>query len=527
MHEIEIILGLLVVVAALAVVAQRLAIPYPILLVLGGLVLGFIPSLPKVELEPELVFLLFLPPLLTSAAWYTSWRDFRFNLRPILLLAIGLVLATTSAVALVAHTVISGFTWPTAFVLGAIVSPPDAVAAAAITQRLNVPRRVVTVLEGESLINDATGLVAYRFAVAAVVTGMFSIWEVSLQFFVIAIGGVLVGLAMGWLVVWVHRHLEDSLVEITTTILMSFITYLLAENLGVSGVLAVVAVGIYHRRYSPEVLSPTTRLQTIAVWEIIVFLLNGLIFILIGLQLPTILEEISEYSTSTLVWYAVLISAVVIGVRLLWVFPATYIPRMLSRRLRERDPYPSWQPILLIGWTGMRGVVSLAAALALPLVTSNGTPFPRRDLILFLTFCVILVTLVLQGLTLPMLIRWLKIVDDFSIQREEMEGRLRAAEAAMVRLDELTAPDNLLAAPEMVEWLRTQYRDRIRRISACCVAMDRGSFNQLAAFRDLQREVIAVERRTAIRLRNQGVINDEVLHRIEHDLDLEEARLGG
>ena len=356
---------------------------------------------------------------------------------------------------------------------------------------------------------------------------MFSIWEVSLQFFVIAIGGVLVGLAMGWLVVWVHRHLEDSLVEITTTILMSFVTYLLAENLGVSGVLAVVAIGIYHRRYSPEVLSPTTRLQTIAVWEIIVFLLNGLIFILIGLQLPTILEEISEYSTSTLVWYAVLISAVVIGVRLLWVFPAAYIPRMLSRRVRERDPYPSWQPILLIGWTGMRGVVSLAAALALPLVTSNGTPFPRRDLILFLTFCVILVTLVLQGLTLPMLIRWLKIVDDVSIQREEMEGRLRAAEAAMVRLDELTAPDNLLAAPEMVEWLRTQYRDRIRRISACCVAMDRGSFNQLAAFRNLQREVIAAERKTAIRLRNQGVINDEVLHRIEHDLDLEEARLGG
>lgn len=527
MHEIEIILGLLVVVAALAVVAQRLAIPYPILLVLGGLVLGFIPGLPKVELEPEIVFLLFLPPLLTSAAWYTSWRDFRFNLRPILLLAFGLVLATTSAVALVAHTAIGGFTWYTAFVLGAIVSPPDAVAAAAITQRLNVPRRVVTILEGESLINDATGLVAYRFAVAAVVTGTFSIWEVSLQFFVMAIGGVLVGLAMGWLVVWVHRHLEDSLVEITTTILMSFVTYLLAEHLNVSGVLAVVAIGIYHRRHSPEVLSPTTRIQTIAVWEVIVFILNGLIFILIGLQLPTILEEISEYSTATLVWYAVIISAVVIGVRLLWVFPATYIPRMLSRRLRERDPSPSWQPILLIGWTGMRGVVSLAAALALPLVTNNGTPFPQRDLILFLTFCVILVTLVLQGLTLPILIRWLKIVDNVNIQREEMEGRLRSAEAAMVRLDELTTPDNSLAAPEMVEWLRTQYRHRIHRISACCVAMDRGSFDRLAAFRHLQHEVIAAERKTAIRLRNQGVINDDVLHRIEHDLDLEEARLGG
>ena len=527
MHDIEIILGLLSVVAVLAVVAEKIGVSYPILLVLGGLVLGFVPGLPKVELDPELVFVLFLPPLLTAAAWYTSWRDFHFNLRPILLLAIGLVIVTTSAVAVVAHAAIGGLTWSTGFVLGAIVSPPDAVAASAITQRLNIPRRVVTVLEGESLINDATGLVAYRFAVAAVVTGMFSIWEVGLRFFVIAIGGVLVGLAMGWLIVWVHRHLENSLVEITTTILMAFVTYLLAEKLGVSGVLAVVTNGLYQRRHSSEVLSPTTRIQAIAVWDIIVFLLNGLIFILIGLQLPSILEEISEYSPATLLWYAVLISAVVISVRLLWVFPAAYIPRLLSRRLRERDPNPPWQTLLLIGWTGMRGVVSLAAALALPLVTNNGTPFPQRDLILFLTFCVILVTLVLQGLTLPPLTRWLKIVKDVGIEREEMEGRLRAAEAAMARIEELTAQDSVLAEAEMVQWLRTQYRERIRRISSCCVDMDEGSYEQLAAFRHLQHEVLAVERRTAIRLRNQGVINDEVLHRIEHDLDLESARIGG
>jgi CPA1 family monovalent cation:H+ antiporter len=526
-HEIEIILGLLVVVAVLAVVAQRLGIPYPILLVIGGLVLGFVPGLPHVELEPEIVFALFLPPILTSAAWYTSWRDFRFNLRPILLLAIGLVLVTTFAVALAAHAAIAGLTWSTGFVLGAIVSPPDAVAATAITQRLNVPRRVVTVLEGESLINDATGLVAYRFAVAAVVTGLFSFWEASLRFFLIGIGGVLVGLAIGWLVVWIHRQIDDSLVEITTSILMSFVSYLLAERLGVSGVLAAVTIGIYHRHYSPEVLSPTTRIQTVAVWDIIVFLLNGLIFILIGLQLPTILNEISEYSAATLVWYGVLISVVVIGVRLLWVFPAAYIPRMLSRRLRERDPYPNWRILLLIGWTGMRGIVSLAAALALPLVTANGNPFPQRGLILFLTFCVILFTLVLQGLTLPLLIRKLDIVDDTEIEREEMEGRLRAAEAGMDRLDEIAAQNNVLAEAEMVQWLRTQYNDRIRRISACCVAMDKGSFDQLAAFRYLQHEVITAERRTAIRLRNQGTINDEVLHRIERDLDLEETRLGG
>jgi CPA1 family monovalent cation:H+ antiporter len=526
MNEIEVILGLLLVVAALAVVAQRLAVPYPILLVIGGLVLGFVPGLPKVELDPEFVFVLFLPPLLSSAAWYTSWRDFRANLRPILLLAIGLVLVTTTAVAGVAHIAIDGFTWAVGFVLGAIVSPPDAVAATAITQRLSVPRRIITILEGESLVNDATGLVAYRFAVAAVVTGMFSFWDASLRFFVMGIGGVLIGLATGWLIVWIHKVMDDSLVEITSTILMGFVAYLLAEHLGVSGVLAVVANGIYHRWHSSEVLTPTTRIQTIAVWDIIVFLLNGLIFILIGLQLPSILNEISEYSTATLVWYAVLVSAVVIGVRLLWIFPATYIPRMVNRKLRETDPTPPWQTLLILGWTGMRGVVSLATALALPLTTNNGTPFPERNLIIFLTFCVILVTLVLQGLTLPILIRWLKIVDDVGSEREEMEARLTAAQAAMARIEELSAQDGALGQAEMVAWLQTQYKDRIQRLSACCEALDEGSYGQLAAFRRLQHEVLATERRTTIRLRNQGIINDEVLHRIERELDLEEARLG-
>ncbi|GAB1542541.1 Na+/H+ antiporter [Scytonema sp. NUACC21] len=526
MHEIEVILGLLLIVAALAVVAQRLAIPYPILLVIGGLVLGFVPGLPQVELDPEFVFVLFLPPLLTSAAWYTSWRDFRANLRPISLLAIGLVLVTTTAVAVVAHIAIGGFTWAVAFVLGAIVSPPDAVAATAITQRLSVPRRIITILEGESLVNDATGLVAYRFAVAAVVTGMFSFWDASLRFFVMGIGGVFIGLATGWLIVSIHRVMDDSLVEITSTILMGFVAYLLAEHLGVSGVLAVVANGIYHHWYSSEVLTPKTRIQTIAVWDIIVFLLNGLIFILIGLQLPIILKGISEYSTATLIWYAVLISAVVIGIRLLWIFPATYIPRMFNRKLSETNPSPPWQILLLLGWTGMRGVVSLAAAFALPLTTSNGTPFPVRDLIIFLTFSVILVTLVLQGLTLPILIRWLGIVDEVGNEREEMKARLTAAEAAMTRLEELFTEDRVLAQVQMVAWLQAQYKDRIQRLSNCCAALDKGSYEQLAAFRRLHHEVLATERKTTIRLRNQGIINDEVLHRIEYELDLEEARLG-
>jgi len=527
MHNIEIIIGLLLVVAILAVVAERLVIPYPILLVLSGLVLGFIPGLPNVEINPELVFLVFLPPLVTSAAWYIPWNDFLANLRPILLLSTGLVLATTSAVAVVAHAVISGVTWPTAFVLGAVVSPTDAVASTTIFQRLRVPRRIVTVLESESLVNDATGLVAYRFAVATAITGVFSIWEASLRFFVVGIGGVLIGLGLGWIITWMHRRLDDPSIEITMTILMSYASYLLAERCGVSGVLAAMTIGMYHRWQSSDLLSARTRIAAIAVWEIIVFLLNGLIFILIGLELPSILDAISGKLTATLLWDGVLMSAVVIAVRLLWVFPATYIPRLVSRRLRERDPYPPWQNVLLIGWTGMRGVLSLAAALALPLTTNNEIPFPGRDLIIFFTFCVILVTLVLQGFTLPLLIRWLKVTEDVDTERKEMEARLQAAQAAMARIEELTAQDNVLAQLEMVEWLRTQYKDRIRRFSACCDAMNDGSYEQLAAFKYLQHEVLAAERKILIRLRNQGIINDEVLLRIERDLDLDEVRLGG
>ena len=527
MHNIEIILGLLLIVAVLAVVAEKLVIPYPIMLVLGGLVLGFIPGLPKVDIDPELVFLVFLPPLVTSAAWYIPWNDFRANLRPILLLSTGLVLATISAVAVVAHAVISGVTWPAAFVLGAVVSPTDAVASTTIFQRLSVPRRIVTVLESESLVNDATGLVAYRFAVAATIAGVFSIWEASLRLFIVGIGGVLIGLALGWLIAWMHRRLDDPSVEITMTILMSYASYLLAERCGVSGVLAAMTIGMYHRWQSSDLLSARTRMAAIAVWEIIVFVLNGFIFILIGLQLPSILSSISGKLTPTLLWYAVLISAVVIGVRLLWVFPATYIPRLLSRRLRERDPYPPWQNVLLIGWTGMRGVLSLAAALTLPLTTNNEVPFPKRDLIIFLTFSVILVTLVLQGLTLPLLIRWLKVTGDVGTEREEMEARLRAAQAAMARIEELTAQDNVLAESEMVLWLRTQYKDRIRRFNACCDAMDEGSQEQLAAFEYLQQEVLVAERKILIKLRKQGIINDEVLLRIERDIDLDEVRLGG
>ncbi|MGA2871491.1 MAG: Na+/H+ antiporter, partial [Verrucomicrobiota bacterium] len=390
---VDIFVGLLLAVAIIALLARKLHIPYPILFLIGGLLIGCVPELPKVRLSPDLVFLVFLPPLLFPAAFFTSWRDFRANLRPISLLAIGLVLFTTVVVAFLAYYF---FNLPLAagFVLGAIISPPDAIAATAIAERLSVPRRIVTILEGESLVNDATALIAYRFAVAAVLTGTFSLADAGLQFVFVSVGGVLTGLAVGWLAVWFHKRVDDAPIEITVSLLTPFVAYLPAEHMHVSGVLSVVTAGLYIGRQTPLILSYRTRLQGGPVWSMLEFLLNGFVFILIGLQLPDILHTLSEhkdYTISQLVGYSLIISVAVIVVRLLWVFPAAYLPRFLSKKVRAKDPYPNWRHVTIIGWTGMRGVVSLAAALALR------DTFPGRDLILFLTFMVILATLVVQG----------------------------------------------------------------------------------------------------------------------------------
>ena len=435
---VEIFVGLLLAVAVLALLARKLHIPYPILFVIGGLLLGWIPGLPPVRLNPQLVFFLFLPPLLFPAALFTSWRDFRLNLRPISLLAIGLVLFTTVAVAYLAQYFLH-LPLAAGFVLGAIISPPDAIAATAIAERLKVPRRIVTILEGESLVNDATALVAYRFGVAAVVTGSFSLAHASGQFFIVGIGGILIGLVVGWLAQQFHKRVDDAPIEITVSLLTPFVAYLFADDLGVSGVLAVVTAGLYLGRRMPELLTFKTRLQGGPVWEMVEFLLNGFVFILIGLQLPEVLHALSSHDIPIhqLVGYALFISLAVIVIRILWVFPAAYLPRLLFKNIRRRDPYPSWRHVMIIGWTGMRGVVSLAAALAIPLTIQNGEPFPDRDLILFLTFIVILATLVVQGLSLPLLIRWLGVKDDGSMEIEEREARLKANQAALARLNEI------------------------------------------------------------------------------------------
>lgn len=524
-QTVTLVLGMLVVVAALGLLSRRIAVPHPILLVVSGILLGMIPGLPPVKLHPELVFLVILPPLLYPAAIFTPWRDFHNNLRPIFLLAVGLVLFTTSLIGLLAHHFIAGLPLASAFVLGAIISPPDAVAATAITQRLRVPRRIVTVLDGESLVNDATALVAYRFAIAAAAAGTFSLGQATIKFFVVSIGGILIGLGIGWLGAVIQKRIEDPPIEITLSILTPFAAYLPAEALGVSGVLAVVTTGLYYGWRIPEITSPKTRLAAGPVWEMIEFLLNGFVFLLIGLQLPSIWERVSSRSHGQLILYAAAISLAVIVLRILWVFPATYVPRWLFAKVRKRDPSPPWRGVALVAWTGMRGVVSLAAALGIPVVMNNGLPFPGRDLILFLTFSVIIATLVLQGLTLPWVVRWLGVRDDGSAAKEEHHARLKANRAALERLNSITeAQERETSASQR---LRIEYEDRIRQLELTGPQNPDDQAGLYSTDYDrLAREILHVERETLLSLRNERVINDEVLRMIQRDIDLAEAHLG-
>ena len=515
MVVVETVLGLLVAIAGLALLARKLELPYPILLVLGGLVFALVPGLPAVKLDPELVFLFFLPPLLYPAALFTSWRDFRANLRPITLLAFGLVLFTTLLIGWLAHW-LTGMPLAAGFVLGAIVSPSDAVAATAITERLRVPQRIVTVLEGESLVNDATALVALRFAIAAVATGSFSLLHAGEQFLLAGGGGILFGLGIGWLAVQVQSRLDDPPVQTTLSLLTPFAAYLPADRLNLSGVLAVVSAGLYVGWRAPEIVSARTRLHVGPFWETLVFLLNGLVFILIGLQLPAVMDRLAGHSRVVLLGYAVVVCGAVIMARIVWVFPATYLPRLLFPHIRRNDPYPNWRGVAIVAWTGMRGVVSLAAALALPLT------LPGRDLILFLTFSVILATLVMQGLSLPLLIRWLRVGNDHVHEREERHARLQANHAALTRLKELAGTTELAA----MDRLRGEYEDRIRQLEVCDTEPDdQPARLHTSAYQKLLAEMLVIERRAIIRLRNERVINDNVLRRIQKDLDYAEGRL--
>jgi Na+/H+ antiporter len=511
-------LGLLTAVAALLALAPTLHIPYPILLVMGGLAIGLVPGLPTYELDPEVVFFGVLPPLLYSSAFFTSLRDLRATAKPIGLLAVGLVLMTTVGVAVVAHAAIDGLSWPAAFVLGAIVSPTDPIAATAIARRLGVPRKLVTIVEGESLVNDGTGLVLYRVAVAAAVTGSFSALDTGGEFVVAVLGGVAVGLAVGWVVRQVRRRLDNPPAEITISIFTGYFAFIPAELLGFSAVLAAVSAGIYLGWHTPELTSPQVRLQGLAVWEIAQYLLNALLFLLIGLQLPVVAEALDEIPAARLLGYAAIVSLTVIVARFVWVFVVLHAPKKIAGRVS------SWRGAVFLSWAGMRGAVSLAAALALPLETDAGTPFPARDLILFLTFSVIVVTLLGQGLTLPAVIRVLGLEDDGLEAREEAKARIRAAEAAIARLEELETED--WVREDTAGRMRGLYSFRTDRFRARFEDGDGGEIESRSQdYQRLRRELLDAERQALVDLRRDGVISNDVWMRVARDLDLEDQRL--
>jgi CPA1 family monovalent cation:H+ antiporter len=524
-HFSELFLGLMVAIAALSTVARLIGVPYPILLVLGGLVLGLIPGLPDVQLNPDLVLVLLLPPLLYSAAFFASLRDLRADLRAISLLAVVLVIATACGVALVAHALIDGMSWGAAFTLGAVVAPTDPIAAAAIARAQSAPRRVISIIEGESLINDGTALVIYRAAVAAVVGGSFSLLDSGFDLVVGAVGGIGIGLLVGWPIAEIRKRLDDPPVEITISLATAYAAYLPAAELGFSGVLAAVTVGVYLGWRAPDVSSVRMRVQGRPVWELLQFLINATLFVLVGLQLPVAASALKDNSSWALAGYAAAIWATVIGIRLLWGFIMPLLIRALDRRPEQRERRSQWRARVIIAWSGMRGAVSLAAALAIPLHTDAGKPFPERDLIIFLAFSVILATLVIQGLTLPLLLEKLGVHDDGAEEREEVEARLHAAEAGISRLEELAEEE--WTREDTVDRARRLFEYRQRRFGAQRDGDGEsdGIEDRSVAYQRLQRELLAAQREAVVEMRNQGHISNEVMTRIERELDLEDERL--
>jgi monovalent cation/hydrogen antiporter len=523
---IQLLVGLLLIISVVAFVAVRLKIPPSILLVLAGVGLGLPATVPNVELSPDVVLLLVLPPIIYSASVAMSWSEFRSSLRPIALLAVGCVVFTATAVAAAAHYWM-GFSWQLGFVLGAIVSPPDAVAPLAVARRLKLPRRIVVILEGEGLANDATALILYRFAVAAVGGGAFSMTNAVGAFFAIVIGELVWGIAVGWLMLRLRRWVGDTRVEIMLSVLTPFLAYWPPELLGGSGVLATVTTGLYISWNGLRLISAPTRLQGIFFWDFLIYLIEGMIFLLTGLQAHTLVSGLKTHALSELATSAAIVTVVVIVTRFIWVYPATYLPRWLSPSLARRDPSPPWQWPFVLAFTGVRGIVSLAAALAIPLTTANGSPFPNRDLILVLAFVVVLVTLVGQGLTLPWVVRALGLANAGQLEQlarraEELQTRREAIEAASMRLDKLAAdhdvPEGVLAR------LRTHHRQRLAQ--NLIRSDERDEQRRLIAQADeLELLLIAAERELINGKYRQGALKDETRRRLERELDLRDVQL--
>jgi len=517
---------LLFCVSLLAIVADKIRVPYPILLVLAGLMIWLIPGMPKIELNPDIVFFVFLPPLLYSAAWQTSWNDFWKWKRSILLLAIGLVIFTSTVVAYFSVYLIPGFTLALGFLLGGIISPPDAVAATSVMEGLKVPKRLSTILEGESLINDASSLIIYRFAIAAILTGVFSFGTASGQFVIVSLMGIVIGIGIANVLYIVHRFLPTTpSIDTAITLISPYFCYLAAEYFHFSGVLSVVSAGLFLSWRSDEIFKFDSRIQAYSVWEALIFILNGIVFILIGLQLPLIINDLDGFGLGQAIGFGVLISLLVMVVRIAWVFPATYLPSIISKKIKATEGTPPWKSVMLAGWSGMRGVVSLAAALALPLTITNGQPFPFRNTILFITFCVILMTLVVQGLTLPLLIKWFKIPDSENPAEQEKNLRMYLSYAAIEFIESNYAQED--ATRDALHHIKTKFERQIDQIHRRMLTADmtRHSEEVFIEYNKLQIHMINFERREIKSMRRKNQYPEEIMRKIEYELDLEEASL--
>lgn len=524
-HDLLLVIGLLFAVSLLTLLGPKLRIAQPILLVLGGLAIAFVPGLPRVHLEPDVVFLIFLPPLLYEAAWFTSWREFWRWRRSILLLAFGLVFFTSLMVAMFTSWLIPGFTLAMGFLLGGIISPPDAVAATSVLKGLHIPKRATTILEGESLVNDASSLIVFRFAMAAVISGQFVMSQAVEQFGILVIGGVLIGLALAHLIYFLHRALPTTpSIDTAMTLMSPYILYIVAESFHCSGVMGVVTGGLFLSFRSHAFLDYKARIQAYNVWSTLSFVLNGLVFILIGLELPNIVGGMERTELHRAILYGTLVSLMVIAVRFFWMFPGAHLPRLLFPSVRRREASPGWRGPVLLSWAGMRGVVSLAAALSIPQTLPDGSPFPMRATILVITFTVILITLVGQGLTLPWLVRKLEIGElDPGKPHEEQELELRGR---LVR----ALIEHVAAHPEKDE--------RLERVHKHFLNLEQNYLRSLESLRnaekvveqndtnrEFQRALIAVQRRTLATVRAEKAFDFEVIRKMESNLDLEEARL--
>jgi CPA1 family monovalent cation:H+ antiporter len=518
------IASLLIAVAGLSWLARRISVPYPIVLVVGGALFGFVPGVPAIRLNPDVVLVVFLPPLVYASAFFANLGDMRANLRGLTLSSVGLVLVTMIAVAVVAHALIGGLSWGAAFALGAVVSPTDPMAAAAIMRRLNFPRRLVSVIEGEGLFNDATALVAYKVAVAAVVSGGFSLMSAGGKFVAAAVGGVAIGIAVGWIIAAIRARTDDAQISITISLFSGYAAFIPANAIGASGVLAAVTTGIYMGIRGPSIIDARTRLQGYFVWDVIDFILNATLFVLVGLELRTVVSGLGGQSAMTLALYGLAVSGVVILTRLVWFFTVPYLIRLLDRRPAQRLRRLGARPRAVVAWSGMRGAVSLAAALALPLKTDHGTAFPDRDLIIFVTFAVIFSTLVLQGLSLPAVIRRLRVVRDGSEDDEEVRARLVATKAALAQIDELAGEG--WTRDDSIDRMRRAYEYRKRRFAARAGKIDDDGYEDRSlAYQQLVQAVLGAQREALVKMRNDGEISNEIMNRVVRELDLEESRL--